>query len=216
MRFPRNAKIFRGQLDPAPVAGVFFLLMLFILLGSLLYTPGVLVSVAGNAGGKPVTVLKSGKIQFDGKTYKSDDPADLQQLRQDLGGLPVGEPVRLTNEAGAPHKVSEQIREMLLIEPPIAEGMLGTDNPVVMVAVNPRSQYFYENQLLTEAQLGTQLRSRFQDEARAGKSLTLVLLADKGVSEEVIVRLSALAAEVGIREVILSTRPGTFSMRPPR
>jgi biopolymer transport protein ExbD len=41
MRFPRNAKIFRGQMDFAPLAGVFFLLVVFVLLGSLIYTPGI-------------------------------------------------------------------------------------------------------------------------------------------------------------------------------
>lgn len=40
MKFPRNAKIFSGRLDIAPVAGVFFLLGLFVLLGVLVYTPG--------------------------------------------------------------------------------------------------------------------------------------------------------------------------------
>src|SRR6266478_6566951 len=41
MRFARNARIFRGQLDAAPFAAVFFLLVIFLMLGSLLYTPGV-------------------------------------------------------------------------------------------------------------------------------------------------------------------------------
>jgi len=45
MKFPRNARIFRGQLDVAPFASVFFLLVLFLLLGSLLYTPGVRVEL---------------------------------------------------------------------------------------------------------------------------------------------------------------------------
>lgn len=41
MRFPRNARIFRGQLDAAPFAAVFFLLVIFVMLSSLVYTPGV-------------------------------------------------------------------------------------------------------------------------------------------------------------------------------
>src|SRR5258708_34664874 len=41
MKFPRNARIFRGQLDAAPFAAVFFLLVIFLMLGSLIYTPGV-------------------------------------------------------------------------------------------------------------------------------------------------------------------------------
>jgi len=68
MKFPRNARIFRGQLDAAPFAIVFFLLVIFLMLGSLIYTPGIrldlpladdlpgtdkpTVSVAIDAGGR--------------------------------------------------------------------------------------------------------------------------------------------------------------------
>jgi biopolymer transport protein ExbD len=45
MKFPRNARIFRGQLDAAPFLSVFFLLVIFVLLGSLVYTPGVRVQL---------------------------------------------------------------------------------------------------------------------------------------------------------------------------
>jgi len=42
VRFPRQTKIFRGQLDVAPFAAIFFLLVLFLLLqSSLVFTPGV-------------------------------------------------------------------------------------------------------------------------------------------------------------------------------
>jgi biopolymer transport protein ExbD len=41
MKFPRNAHIFRGRLEAAPFAAVFFLLVIFVMLGSLVYTPGV-------------------------------------------------------------------------------------------------------------------------------------------------------------------------------
>ena len=41
MKFPCNARIFRGQLDAAPFAAVFFLLVIFLMLASLMYTPGV-------------------------------------------------------------------------------------------------------------------------------------------------------------------------------
>ena len=49
MRFPRSAKIFRGHIDTAPLAGVFFLLVIFMLLASLVYTPGVPVNIASSA-----------------------------------------------------------------------------------------------------------------------------------------------------------------------
>ena len=50
MKVPRNARIFRGQLDFAPFAAVLFLLVIFVLLGKMLYTPGIPVRLpsAGN------------------------------------------------------------------------------------------------------------------------------------------------------------------------
>lgn len=41
MKFPRNARVTKGSLEAAPWASVMFLLVIFIMLGGLLYTPGV-------------------------------------------------------------------------------------------------------------------------------------------------------------------------------
>ncbi len=49
MKFPRNARIFRGQLDAAPFVSVFFLLVIFVLLGSMTYTPGVRIELPKGA-----------------------------------------------------------------------------------------------------------------------------------------------------------------------
>src|SRR2546423_6459630 len=72
MKFPRNARIFRGQLDVAPFAAVFFLLVIFMMISSLVYTPGVRLElpVAENSGGtdRPtvaVAIDKSGRLYFD-------------------------------------------------------------------------------------------------------------------------------------------------------
>jgi biopolymer transport protein ExbD len=55
MKFPRNARIFRGQLDAAPFLSVFFLLVIFVLLGSLVYTPGVRVQLPVSDSGSGVS-----------------------------------------------------------------------------------------------------------------------------------------------------------------
>jgi biopolymer transport protein ExbD len=52
MKFPRNARVFRGHLEAAPFASVFFLLVIFVLLGTLVYTPGVRVQLPA-AGEQP-------------------------------------------------------------------------------------------------------------------------------------------------------------------
>lgn len=51
MRLPRNHKIFRGQLDVAPFAAVFFLLVIFLLFHSgLVLTPGVSLNLPKASG----------------------------------------------------------------------------------------------------------------------------------------------------------------------
>jgi len=77
MKFPRNARIFRGQLDAAPFAIVFFLLVIFMMLSSLLYTPGVVLQlpVAEDLPGtdKPnvrVGLDKNGRYYYENKSVE--------------------------------------------------------------------------------------------------------------------------------------------------
>jgi biopolymer transport protein ExbD len=53
MKFPRNAKIIRSQFDVAPFAAVFFVLVIFLMLGALVPTAGIPLQppVAGNLPG---------------------------------------------------------------------------------------------------------------------------------------------------------------------
>lgn len=136
MRFPRHARIFKGQLDAAPFAGVFFLALIFITFSShLVFTPGVRVEL------------------------------------------------------------------------PEADGLPGTVNPTVQVVVAPGGQFYFENQLLNEAELQSRLRAAVGRARARGAQLTLVILADKLTPSEVTFRLAELAREVGIRELLQATKP---------
>jgi biopolymer transport protein ExbD len=80
MKFPRNARIFRGQLDVAPFAIVFLLLVMFMMLSSLIYTPGVHLQlpVANDLPGtdKPplsVAVDKDGRLYFENQRVEEND-----------------------------------------------------------------------------------------------------------------------------------------------
>ena len=132
MKFPRNAKIFRGRLDAAPLAGVFFLLVIFMLLASLVYTPGI--------------------------------------------------PIQL----------------------PSAQNTTGVSGPTVVVAINVAGQFFFENQIINEPQLTSNLTAAA---AKASSPLTLVVLADKAVNYDSIVRLTQLAEQAGIKQALLQQRP---------
>jgi len=141
MKFPRNARIFRGQLDAAPVATVFFLMVIFVMLGSLVYTPGV-------------------------------------------------------------H-----------IQPPVAEGLPGTDKRTVAVAIDANGQLYFQNQWIEEKELRKRLRKEVENST---EPLALLVQVDKSVSYEKILRLTLLASEVGITEGISATLSPTASIPNPR
>jgi biopolymer transport protein ExbD len=212
MRFARQASIFRGPVDPAPVVGVLFLLVIFMLLGSLLYTPGVLVGFEGSdaPGAQTITVTSGDEIIFAGKTNKA---SELDQLRAgDLKNAPGGQPFRLQVEPGADARLVEQVRGLFQVQLPTNDiiNLTGTDNPTIVVAVNFRGQFFFENRPVQEPELKDELRRRLQETSRASKKLTLVLWADKAAENEVLMRLYRLARDVGITEILLAEQPSVF------
>ena len=86
MRFPHNAKIFRGQLDAAPFLGVFFLLIIFLLLNStFVFTPGVPISLPDgvNLPG-PNKATAAVAVDEGGHFYFENQLCDEDRLRQRL------------------------------------------------------------------------------------------------------------------------------------
>lgn len=84
MKFPRNARIFRGQLDAAPFAAVFFLLVLFLMLASLMYTPGVRVQLpfaddlpAMDKAGVSVAIDSGGRYYYDNQLVQEQQLATV-------------------------------------------------------------------------------------------------------------------------------------------
>ncbi|MBM3839238.1 MAG: hypothetical protein FJ398_14975 [Verrucomicrobia bacterium] len=87
MKLPRNAKIFRGQLDAAPFAGVFFLLLIFLTLSStLVFSPGIKINLPevreplGGSEGPTVVVA----IDAAGMLYHDNQAKTEDKLRKDL------------------------------------------------------------------------------------------------------------------------------------
>src|SRR3954465_1306440 len=98
MKFTRNAKIFRGQLDAAPFAGVFFLLVMFLLLASLVYTPGVRLELpvatsdlAGVDG--PIVAVAMGT---NGQLYFESQIIQEEELKKRLSAAVQKSPRPLT------------------------------------------------------------------------------------------------------------------------
>jgi len=130
MKFPRNARIFRGRLDVAPFAAVFFLTAIFLLLTSLVYTPGVRLQLpeANDLAGtnKPtvaVAVDANGRFYFENQVISERDLA--RRLKAAAAGF--SEPPTLLIQADKGVRYELLIRLTLLArESGITEALLAT------------------------------------------------------------------------------------------
>ncbi len=143
MKFPRNARILRSQLDAAPAAAVFFLLVLFVMMGTLVFTPGV--------------------------------PFELR--------LPAG------------------------------DSLPGNDKPSVSVAIDAAGRLYYEHQWIDEQALQAKLHEAVV--RHGGEPLTLVVQADKSVTQERVTQLLLLARKAGISKAWMATLPGPLGQSRP-
>jgi biopolymer transport protein ExbD len=121
MKFPRNARMFKGQIDAAPVACVLFCLLIFLLLTLVVPIPGIPIrlpdAVPGETGveGPTVTVaLDAGdSLNPDGVFYfrnQTIGEVDLQRrLKEEVKKSP--HPLTLVIQADK-HVTIEQLNRL--------------------------------------------------------------------------------------------------------
>ena len=97
------------------------------------------------------------------------------------------------------------------IQLPEGPNLPGVTNATVTVAVDARGQFYYLNQLIGEEELEEGLLRA----ARAADGpLTLVLLSDRRVPQEVTIKLLNIARTAGIRDALMATRPPGAVLEP--
>lgn len=220
MRFPRQAKIYRGQLEVAPVAAVFFLLVMMLMLAQAsTVIPGVRVRLSppreiALSPERTLLLRKDKKVVFrDGE----HNVADLETLfRQENAAGTLPRAFFFDYEPGADRALIERIRLVALetgvrlrppgtrLELPEHAGYPGTTNATVLLAVNLNGQLFLEHQLIRESQLEERLRALA---ARKNEPLSMVIQADRDLRYGAVVRLMGVARKAGLEEVIFATRP---------
>jgi biopolymer transport protein ExbD len=102
MKFPRNSKILRSQFDVAPFAAVFFVVVIFVMLGALVPTPGIPLRPP-EAGDLPGVDRPSIAMAVDaqGNYYYENQIVTERQLKSALGAAVRGmrEPLTLVVHA---------------------------------------------------------------------------------------------------------------------
>jgi len=132
MKFPRNATLLRSQLDAAPIAAVFFLLVMFLMLASLVYTPGARLELQlPRADGLPGTdkPCVSVAIDADGRLYYQNQWIEESELRRQLEAAVQKSPEPLTLVVQADKAVSyERCLRLALLgrDAGISEALLAT------------------------------------------------------------------------------------------
>jgi biopolymer transport protein ExbD len=144
MKFPRNARIFRGQLDAAPFVAVFFLLVMFLMLGSLMYTPGVKLDLP-LAEDLPSTDKPTISVAIDsgGRYYFDNQLVQEKQLSTSLTQAVLASAQPLTLVMYADRAVSTEMLinlSMLARSAGITNGLLATLPRQVPVRVTKTAQ----------------------------------------------------------------------------
>jgi len=119
MKFPRNVRIFRGHLDAAPFAGVFFLLIIFVLLASLVYTPGFSIRLSEAPAAELSGVsgpLMAVAVDANGQLYFENQLIQREELRRRLikAAQNSREPLTLVikEDKGVTHEMEIQLAEL--------------------------------------------------------------------------------------------------------
>jgi biopolymer transport protein ExbD len=128
MKFPRNVRILQNRLDAAPFAAVFFLLVIFVLLRSLVYTPGVRLELpaAEDLSGTDAPTV-SVAIGTNGALYYEDQLLDERALSDQLRRAAAKAPAPLTLVIRADKRVTYDMLlhlSMLASKAGITNGLL--------------------------------------------------------------------------------------------
>ena len=87
---------------------------------------------------------------------------------------------------------------------PVANGLPGTGQPTVAVAVDASGRFYFANKIVAEDKLKSALKTAAQ---KSRAPLTLVIHADKTVTYDRLIHLALLAHEAGIQNALLATLP---------
>jgi biopolymer transport protein ExbD len=218
MKFPRNTRIFRGQLDMAPVACLFFATALMLFLHSqIVFVPGVRLDLHPmTSTNRPSLFIDSQDLfNYAGSTMSQSSFLKRLRAEADKGRAPGT--IVLQADLGASTNAVNAVRALaaelsIALEPPgmrialpVVPDQPGVNTPSVIVAVNANGQYFFENQLVAQ---DAELQARLaQAAALAREPLTLELRMDREVVVDIFVKLSEMARKAGFAQVVLGTRP---------
>ena len=141
MKFPRHARLLRSQLDAAPIASVLFLLVIFVMLGSHVYVPGVQVRLPA-ANDLPGTDRPTVTVALDAgnRLYFKDKLITEAELKLSLREAVKNSPEALTLVVQADAAVTHEnlVRlDLLARDAGLREALHAVRPPLIVAPAKP-------------------------------------------------------------------------------
>ena len=199
-----------GRLDVAPFVGVFFLMLPLLLFHtSLVFKPGIEVDInlplsSQRTGvGDPslaVAVDANGNIYFRGGKPLKDYVFPLPVREEDETF--TLEDLLVNREPDLDHTI---------VRHSVEQGWVRVNGRLARLDDQLKAGQQVELELPWTELLRPRLIQAIEEGGKEPKEISLLIQADKDVSHGLIVRLCALAGEIGVGRVLLASRPPDFS-----
>jgi len=201
-----------GRLDVAPFVGVFFLMLPLLLFHtSLVFKPGIEVDININL---PLSSQRTGvgdpslavAVDASGIGFFRGD-----KLKDDVYPLPVREEDEtFTLEDFLVNRQREL--DHTIVRHSVEQGRVRFRNGrLARLDDQLKAGQQVELELPWTELLRPRLIQAIEEGGKEPKEISLLIQADKDVSHGLIVRLCALAGEIGVGRVLLASRPSDFS-----
>lgn len=224
MNYPRKKIQVSNLFYIIPFGTVF---MIFLVISSLfstfVYIPGITVNlstlkISGEKYGKPVEerllrIKQNGMIFYNGRELSQDD---FFAFLKDKNRSKDVTNVFVTAEPGVSSslitKITEQIQSLNITakyvyefpDLPAFESSEGLIGNAVFTVIDPDGLFYFQDQAMEENKFRVALAKAAQ---KASEPLTLVIMADKSVPYEYVVKAASIAKSAGINRLLFATRP---------
>jgi len=197
-----------GRLDVAPFVGVFFLMLPLLLFHtSLVFKPGIEVDIdlpipsqRTGVGDPSITVAvdANGILYFRGGQVLPD--VFSLKVSEEEESLPLSE--LFVNRY--PELDSNSVLRS------VEQGRVRVNDRLARLDDQLKSGQQVELEMPSTELLGPKIIQAIEQGGKEPKEISLLIQADKDVSHGLIVRLCALAGEIGVGRVLLASRPPDF------
>ncbi|MEC8973742.1 MAG: biopolymer transporter ExbD [Verrucomicrobiota bacterium] len=211
-----------GRLDVAPVVGVFFLMMPLLLFHtSLVFKPGIEVSA------DRIRTMSLGEDDIDlplsSQRTSVGDPSlavavdangTIYFRGEKLGNYVFPLPVREEDETFTLEDLLVNRRRDLdhtIVRHSVEQGRVRVNGRLARLDDQLKAGQQVELEMPWTELLRPKIIQAIEQGGKEPKEISLLIQADKDVSHGLIVRLCALAGEIGVGRVLLASRPSDFS-----